>query len=156
MRRTANPKHGRAVAVDPRHVVDQHQQRTLGGDLAQQGQHHRRDDQRIQRRSRRQTEDLAEDVAMMGSEPVSTVAQWVEQLVQRGEADLGLELHPRGPQHPPTGRLGPHRRRVQQRGLSHPRVAAQQLPRAGRAAPGKQRLDQLQLVCAPQQIYYRS
>jgi hypothetical protein len=101
-------------------------------------------------RCRREVEDPVENVAMMGSEPAGTVAQRVEQLMQRREADLGFELHPGGAEHPHTGRLRPHRRRVQQRGPSHPWVAAQQQAGTEMAAPGKQRVDQFQFGRAPQ------
>jgi hypothetical protein len=93
-------------------------------ELGVQPVHGRGDDQRIHRRSRGQTEDLVEDVAMMAREPIDIPAQRVEQLVQRGEADLGLELHTGGAQHLRAGHLGPGRCRVQQCGLSDPRVAA--------------------------------
>lgn len=36
------PQHGRAGTVDARHVVDDHQQRALDGDLAEQGEYRRR------------------------------------------------------------------------------------------------------------------
>ncbi len=72
--------------------------------------------------------------------------------MQRREADLRLGLHPGSTQPPQPSRFSAGRRDIQQRCLADPRLAAQQQTEACQAAPGKQRLDQLQLIRAPQQV----
>ncbi|WP_405887494.1 hypothetical protein OG762_07090 [Streptomyces sp. NBC_01136] len=67
------PQYGCAGAVDPRHVVGDHQQR-CSATSPPSGEYGRRGDQRVRRRSGRETEDPVEGVAMVVGDPVGVMA----------------------------------------------------------------------------------
>ena len=68
------------------------------------------------------------------------IGQRVHDLVETGEADVGLVLHPTAMDHPDTGRGGYVRSREKQCRLAHPRLARQQKRRTPNSGSPEKRI----------------
>ena len=108
--------------VEPLRVIDQAGQRLVLRRGGQQAQHRQPDQEPIRRRALPHAERDRERVALRSRQLVQPAEHRHAQLVQPGERQLHLGLHPPGPDHPkphrPAGRI------VQQRRLPDPGLAA--------------------------------
>ena len=135
--RAAQPAHHEADdlgarPVQPRQVVDDEQHRGLRGDPAQQHQHGGGDNEPVGCLALPQPESDLQRVAVRLAEFVDARQHGEQQLVERGEAQLRLELAARGAQDDQPALRRGGRGGVQQGGLAQARVAGEQ----ERAAPG--------------------
>jgi hypothetical protein len=106
-------------------VVDDHQQRTIGRDVAQQRQDRVRDHEQVASQTVAETQSDVQGVGVQAFEPVQLAAQRKEKLVEGREA-LVLELRAGCPQDPDAGRRGCFSCGVQQGGLADARLPGQQ------------------------------
>ena len=151
-RRAMKPKHDRAGAVDPLHVVDQQQHRCLVCDRHDERQGGVADQQRARWRAGPEPERHRQRVARSGWKAVQLVAQREQQLVQPGVADVRLELRTRGAQHAHARRVRLVCRGVEQGGLADAGFAADEPGVATVLRLGDEARDPLQLDAAPEQF----
>jgi len=124
------PDGGAAGAVQPVQVVDDDEQRAARCRLAEQGQRCVQHRQAFRSRAGAKAErDLQRQPA--GTRETAQIAgQRADELVQAGEADVRLVLHPAAPDHLEPGGGGHLRRRGQQGRLADAGLARQQQRRA--------------------------
>lgn len=119
-------QHGRAGAVDPWQVVDDDEDRASGGGSNEQLERGVRRQQLVRRGPLTQTEGHRERFGVGRPQAIDAIEEWAQELVQPGEADVGLELRTGRPQEPCAGtpRIGGDH--VEQRGLADPGLARDQ------------------------------
>jgi hypothetical protein len=126
--------------VGPLHVVDDAEQRALLGDLAQQVEQSRRHQEPVAAVRGRDAQRRAERARPRCGQPVQPVQPRCQQLVERGEGQLGLRLHATGSQHLHAGQ--PLHRVGEQRRLADPRLAQEDERAAATVAyAGQQAVD---------------
>ena len=108
--------------VQPLRVIDQVQQRPVGGHLRQQPQHRQSDQEAIRRAARPQAERDAQRLALRAGQHVEPVQHTPAQLMERSVRQLDLRLDALRPGNLEVlSRCG---RVTQQRGLADPGLAA--------------------------------
>ena len=108
--------------VQPLLVIDHADQRPLGGHLREQSKHRQTDQEPVRRRTGAEAERDPQRVALRAGEPTGLVQHRRQQLMQPGERELHLRLHPGRPRYPAPRR--PRGQVVEQRGLAHPGLTA--------------------------------
>ena len=119
-------EHECAGAIQPRQVVDDEQQGLLRGGLLQQGQDRAGHEELRGRRPFAQAQGHVQSPGVQRAQVGQLGEARVEELVEGGEGDVGLELRAGRPQQPDPGAGGDAGGPIQQRGLSDARVARQQ------------------------------
>ncbi len=129
------PQHLRAWAIHPEHVVQHDQQRLLLAGSPYELERRARDDQPVWGPALAEPQRDREGVAVQRAQLLDPVQQRQQRLVERREADIGLEFRTGCAYHADAERAGAPRGDVQQRGLAdagvsdqHQRLAAE--PRA--------------------------
>jgi hypothetical protein len=80
--------------VQPLRIVDQAHQRAVLGHLRQQAEHGQADQETIRRRPRLKTERRPERITLRTRQPPEAIQHRPHHLVQAGERQLHLRLHP--------------------------------------------------------------
>jgi hypothetical protein len=102
-------------------IINQPDQRLLGGNLGDQRQHAHADQETVRRRPGRQAERRIQRRPLRSRQQADPVQERHQHPVQRGEAQPQLRLQPGNPDRPhAAGRL---RRVLQQAGLADARIA---------------------------------
>ena len=126
------PQHLRARAIHPEHVVQHDQQRLLLARAPYELERRARDDQPVRGPALAEPQRDREGVAVQRAQLLDPVQQRQQRLVERREADIGLEFRTGCAYHADAERDGAPRGDVQQRGLAdagvsdqHQRLAAE-------------------------------
>ena len=119
-----------AGSVQPRQVVEDHEQRPVRGCPAQQGERRVRDHQPVGGRAGGQAQGDLQGVAVRGTELCQFLAEGKEDLVEARKAHVRLELHAGRAQHPGAESHRHLVRRIQESRLAHAWLARQQQCRA--------------------------
>ncbi len=142
-------------AVEPLFVVDQAQQRFLGGGVGEEVQHRQAHQKPVRWRTVRHPERRAEGTPLRCRQPVQMIEEGQTQLMYSRVRQFHLGLHARctrdATRNNPVGQV------IQQRGLADTGLSPQH---EGSALPGTYGIDELvedpALVAAPDQLTHRS
>ena len=117
--------------VQPLLVIDHAHQRPLAGHLRHQPQHRQPHQEPVRRRAAAEAERGPQRLLLRPRQALQPVQHRRQQLMQPGERQLHLRLHPRRPHHPAPRR--PPGQVIQQHGLAYPGLTAHhQHPAAAR------------------------
>lgn len=136
--------------VEPLHVVDQTEERSVGAEPREHRQHPEADDERVLHAVVAEAEDRPQRGGLGRRKPVDEVQYGQEQLVQPAEGEVHLRFDALDAQQAHSA--GSRRGVVEQRGLAYARLAVQE---EGGAPPpsavGQDQVDPVLLRTAPQQ-----
>ena len=113
----------RGDSIEPLRVIDEADQRRFLGHLGQQAEHRQPDEEAVRRLPRPQAKRRAKRIALRTRQLLQPVQHRRAQLLQPGERELHLGLNARRSREATSCRA--LRQVFQQRGLSEPRLAAQ-------------------------------
>ena len=119
-------KHQRACSVQPRQVVDDHEQRASGGGVAKKSENRVRQHQSVRRHSGIQTQSDAQRLAIQRRQHGKAVEERMQNMVEPREAQLRFELCADSPKDPGPSRLCMECDDIEQRGLADTSVAGHQ------------------------------
>ena len=120
------PQRSRRRLIQPLHVIDHAQERPRHRRLRQQAQHPQADEERIRRNPGADPERRLDRRPLRSGQLRQAFQQRRAQLLQGGEGQLHLRLHPRRPHHLEPPRRSRSHRVLQQRRLAHPRLPGHQ------------------------------
>jgi hypothetical protein len=145
---TCNKRQGqRRGLIQPLRVIDDTQQRTLLGHLREQTQHRQPDEKPIRGFTGAQPEHDLHGLLLRRGEPLEPVEQRPAQLMQTGERQLHVRLHPHRPD---EGQVRRRRDQVfQQRRLPDPSLAPQHERPALAAADRRDQVVQQRALASP-------
>ncbi len=146
------PQHLRRGTIKPLSVINHAHQRPASRHLRQQAKHPKPDQEPVRRRPQLQAERGPQRPGLRRRQSLEPIQHRRAQLMQPGERQLHLRLHPRRARHPATRGVPGHV--LQQRRLAHARLTVHhQRPALSRTDRLDQLVEHTALSAAAQQLH---